>query len=201
MPRPPRGQRIPARRTTDASARPAHRRLDGRRWPVEAGGQPSTRGHRAQPVYRRPVDRVRRRHLQRGDQPVRRHHDHRGGRRDRRTGRGRDRRRPASLRHHRLVAHADRRARRAARFGRRPDRPRPRRDGPRGDPQHRQGDAREPLGHGRRRTRLPLLRRPGGQGGRPPGRRRQPERASVASSTSRSACAGSSGRGTTRCSR
>ena len=39
-------------------------------------------------------------------------------------------------------------------------RPRPRGDGPARDAQHRQGHAREPLGHGRRRARLPLLRRP-----------------------------------------
>ena len=77
----------------------------------------------------------------------------------------------------RLAADADRGASRAARPRRRPDRSRPRGDGPRGDPQHRQGDAREPLGHGRRRPRLPLLRRPRRQGGRPARRHRQPERA------------------------
>ena len=71
----------------------------------------------------------------------------------------------------------DRRARGAARPRRRPDRPRPRGDGPPRDAQHRQGDAREPLGHGRRRARLPLLRRPRRQGGRPPRRRGQPGRA------------------------
>ena len=40
-PRSPRGVRIRVRRAGDAPVRPAHRRLDGRPWPVEAGGQPS----------------------------------------------------------------------------------------------------------------------------------------------------------------
>ena len=56
------------------------------------------------------------------------------------------------------AAHAGRRARRAPDPRRRADRSRPRGDGPRGDAPDRQGDAREPLGHRRRRPRLPLLR-------------------------------------------
>ena len=102
---------------------------------------------------------------------------HRGRRRDRRPGPGRDRGRPARLRRDRLAASADRRAGGAARPCRRADRSRPRGDGPARDDQHRQGDAREPLGHGRRRARLPLLRRSRRQGRRAPGRHRQPGRA------------------------
>ena len=41
--------------------------------------------------------------------------------------------------------------------------------------QHRQGDAREPHRRRRRRPRLPLLRRPRRQGGRPAGRHERPD--------------------------
>ena len=58
------------------------------------------------------------------------------------------------------------------------DRSRPRGAGPARDRQHRQGDAREPLGHDRRGARLPLLRGPRRQGGRTARRCRQPERLS-----------------------
>ena len=46
--------------------------------------------------------------------------------------------------------------------------------------QHRQGDAREPLGHGRRRARVPLLRRARRQGRRTAGRHRATRTRSVA---------------------
>ena len=70
--------------------------------------------------------------------------------------------------------HADGRTGGAPRPRRRADRPRSRGAGPARDDQHGQGPAREPLGHDRRRARVPLLRRPGRQGGRPPGRHGQP---------------------------
>ena len=104
------------------------------------------------------------------------HDRHRGRRRHRRAGPGRHRRGPPRVRHDRLAAHArpasgppcstrvaallDRDQERLARAG---------------DPEHRQGDAREPLGHRRRRARLPLLRRPRRQGRRTPRRHEHPD--------------------------
>ena len=132
-----------------------------------------------------------RRRLQPGRQPVRRDRHHRGRRRDRRAGPGGHRGRAPGLRR-----------RPTGRGGRPPSAPRCSIASPDlldrdleamarlETAQHRQGDAREPLGHGRRRARLPLLRRPRRQGRRPPRRRPWEPDASAASSTSRSACAG-----------
>ena len=134
-------------------------------------------GSRAEPVHRRSVGRVRRRHLQPRHQPVRRNGRHRSRRRHGRAGAASHRRGPARLRYDRLAAHSQRRTHRAPRSRRRPHRPRPRGARRRGDPEHRQGHAREPRGYGGRREGLPLLRQARRRGGRRPiGRHWEPGR-------------------------